>query len=181
MDSVILYVSRVSPFRGDRDPYLIRAAMIFTFFIFGYQNWYIFKAQQITPFISHSPLVFWLIPAFGIRDASFFLGATEWVFGTLIYLGFWSARLGVLGALGSVFTFCGTITIIPFLPDAWAESAGGFPAMNLPVAFLIKDALFLAVSIYLFKQDLRRAALRIESGTVDMALPTKSGIENASC
>jgi uncharacterized membrane protein YkgB len=50
------------------------------------------------------------------------------------------------------------VTIIPFLPDAWATEAGGFPAMYLPVAFLMKDILFLAASIYLLKQDLLRAA-----------------------
>jgi uncharacterized membrane protein YkgB len=96
-----------------------------------------------------------------VRGASFFLGATELLFGTLILLGFWDRRLGVLGALGSIFTFLGTVTIIPFLPNAWATEAGGFPAMYLPVAFLMKDFLFLAASFYLLKQDLTRAALRI--------------------
>lgn len=162
MTSLILYWSRVSPLRRGGDFRILRAAMVFTFFVFGYQKWFSYEAQQITPFISHSPLVFWLIPAFGNRGASFFLGTTEWLFGTLIFLGFWNSKLGILGALGAIVTFCGTVTIIPFLPDAWAAPAGGFPAMNLPVAFLMKDILFLAVSIYLFQQDTMRAALEIE-------------------
>src|SRR5271155_2538541 len=161
VNSLIHYVSKAAPFRGDTDYYLIRAAMVFTFYIFSYQKWFSFEAHQITPFISHSPLVFWLIPAFGVRGASFFLGATELLFGTLILLGFWDRRLGVLGALGSLVTFLGTGTIIPFFPNAWATEAGGFPAMYLPVAFLIKDFLFLAASFYLLKQDLTRAALGI--------------------
>ena len=158
LDTLILYVSRTRPFRGDLDYYLIRAAMVFTFFIFGYQKWFSFEANQIAPFISHSPLVFWLIPAFGVRGAAFFLGATEWLFGTLIFLGFWSRRLGALGALGSLVTFLGTVTIIPFFPNAWAAEVGGFPAMYLRVAFLMKHLLFLAASFYLLKQDLTRAA-----------------------
>jgi uncharacterized membrane protein YkgB len=157
VNSLILYLSKTPPFRGDLDYYLIRAAMVFTFFIFGYQKWFSFEASQIAPFISHSPLVFWLIPAFGVRGAAFFLGATEWLFGALIFLGFWSRRLGAVGALGSLVTFLGTVTIIPFFPNAWAAEAGGFPAMYLPVAFLMKDVLFLAASFYLLKQDLTGA------------------------
>ena len=161
MNSFILRFSKTAPFRGDLDYHLIRAVMVFTFYIFSYQKWFSFEAHQITPFISHSPLVFWLIPAFGVRGASFFLGSTELLFGTLILLGFWDRRLGVLGALGSVVTFLGTVTIIPLFPNAWAAEAGGFPAMYLPVAFLVKDFLFLAASFYLLKQDLTRAAREI--------------------
>ena len=160
-NSLVLYFSKSAPFRGELDYHLIRAAMVFTFFIFGYQKWFSFEAHQITPFISHSPLVFWLIPMFGVRGASFFLGTTEWLFGTLIFLGFWCPRLGVVGALGSIVTFLGTVSIIPFFPNAWAAEAGGFPAMYLPVAFLMKDFLFLAASFYLLKQDLTRAALEM--------------------
>ncbi len=161
LNSLILRLAKTDPFRGDLDRHLIRAAMVFTFYIFSYQKWFSFEAHQIEPFISHSPLVFWLIPAFGVRGAGFFLGSTEALFGTLILLGFWDRRLGALGALGSIVTFLGTVTIIPFFPNAWATEAGGFPAMYLPVAFLMKDFLFLAASFYLLKQDLTRAVLEI--------------------
>ena len=161
MDPFILYLSKTTLLRGALDYHSIRAAMVFTFFIFGYQKRFSFEAHQIAPFISHSPLVFWLIPAFGVRGASFFLGTTEWLFGTLIFLGFWYRKLGILGALGSIVTFLGTVTIIPLLPNAWAAEAGGFPAMYLPVAFLMKDVLFLSVSFYLLKQDLTHAALEM--------------------
>jgi len=48
---------------------------------------------------------------------------------------------------------------IPFMPNGWAESAGGFPAMVGPVAFLMKDVVLLAVSVYLLKQDVTRVSL----------------------
>ena len=85
-----------------------------------------------------------------------FLGASEWTFGTLLFLGFWNKRLGILGALGSCATFIGTVTIIPFIPDGWDASAGGFPAMTGNVPFLMKDVVLLAVSVYLFRQDVMR-------------------------
>jgi hypothetical protein len=49
--------------------------------------------------------------------------------------------------------------LAPFMPDGWDKSAGGFPAMVGNVAFLMKDLVLLAVSVYLLKQDLIRAAL----------------------
>lgn len=167
MNSIIASLSKSSPFRGEFDQRLMRAAMAFTFFIFSYQKWFSLEAKQITPSIAHSPLVFWLIPAFGVRGASFFLGTTESLFGILIFLGFWYPRFGILGAFGSGATFLGTVTIIPLLPNASATEASGFPAMYVPVAFLMKDILFLAASFYLFKQDLARAA-RDELSDIDV-------------
>jgi uncharacterized membrane protein YkgB len=49
-----------------------------------------------------------------------------------------------------------TVTIIPFIPNGWATSAGGFPAMTGNVPFLMKDVVLLAASLYLLKQDLVR-------------------------
>ena len=67
--------------------------------------------------------------------------------------------MGILGALGSSATFIATVTIIPFMPDGWDPSAGGFPAMTGDVPFLMKDVVLLAVSLYLLKQDVARIAL----------------------
>jgi uncharacterized membrane protein YkgB len=79
-------------------------------------------------------------------------------------LGFWDKRLGVLGAAGSCVTFVTTVTIIPFMPDGWAPSAGGFPAMAGNVAFLMKDVVLLAVSFFLLKQDIVRLASQQRPG-----------------
>src|SRR5580693_8126774 len=97
-----------------------------------------------------------MYPVFGIRGASWFLGVSEWLFGTLLFSGFWNKKLGILGALGSYVTFIMTVTIIPFVPNGWAASAGGFPAMVGNVPFLMKDVVLLAVSVYLLKEDVQR-------------------------
>jgi uncharacterized membrane protein YkgB len=52
-----------------------------------------------------------------------------------------------------------TSTIIPFIPDGWAASAGGFPAMTERVAFLMKDLVLLGVCVYLLRQDVIRVSL----------------------
>jgi uncharacterized membrane protein YkgB len=161
LNRLILYVSNTIPFRSRLDCHLIRAAMVVTFFAFSIQKWSQYTAEMLVPLISHSPIVFWLLPAFGVRGAGYFLGTIETIFGLLILFGYWSPRLGILGALGSIVTFIGTTGIIPFLPDAWAHEAGGFPIMTLPLGFLVKDVLFLAASFYLLKQDVTLAAREI--------------------
>lgn len=111
-----------------------------------------------------------MYPVFGIRGSSYFLGISEWLFGTLLLAGFWNKKLGLLGALGSVMTFLCTVTIIPFFPEGWVASAGGFPAMTPPVGFLMKDVVLLAVSFYLLKHDLSAIVMTqsrvLESATV---------------
>lgn len=154
MKNMIGRVSELGIFRSDLDYHLVRGAMVFIFLIFGYQKFRADEAQALVPLIEHGPLIFWLHPVFGVRGAGFFLGTSEWVFGALIFLGYWNKLLGVLGDLGAIFSFFATLTVIPFLPGAWAASAGGFPAMGEGLAFLMKDWVLLAASFYLLKQDL---------------------------
>jgi uncharacterized membrane protein YkgB len=112
----------------DLDYNVLRGAMVIIFFFFGYQKWWAYEAQRLIPYVSNGPLIFWLYPAFGVRGAGWFLVCCEWLFGTLLLLGFWNKKLGVLGTFGACMTFVGTVTI-PFMPDGWDASAGGFPAM----------------------------------------------------
>ena len=159
MDSLINILTKFGLLKEDLDYHLVRASMVIIFLFFGYQKWFEYEAQTLIPYISNGPLIFWMYPVFGIRGASWFLGVSEWLFGTLLFLGFWNKKLGILGALGSVASFIGTVTIIPFMPDGWAASAGGFPAMTGNVPFLMKDVVLLAVSVYLLKQDVVRVSL----------------------
>jgi uncharacterized membrane protein YkgB len=156
IDLLANILTKLGLLREDADYHLLRAAMVIIFFFFGYQKWWVYEAQRLVPYISNGPLIFWLYPAFGMRGATRFLGVSEWTFGTLLFLGFWNKKLSILGALGSCATFIGTVTIIPFMPDGWDASAGGFPAMTGNVPFLMKDVVLLAVSVYLLKQDVQR-------------------------
>jgi len=144
--------------RGDWDYHLIRAAMVITFFFFGYQKWFSYEAETLIPYISNGPLIFWLYPAFGIRGAAWILGGAEWFFGALMFLGFWNKSLGARGALGACIGSLATLTMLAHIPNAWDASAGGFPAMTIIGAFVMKDLVLLAASFYLLKQDVMRGA-----------------------
>jgi uncharacterized membrane protein YkgB len=176
MNLIIKILTKLGIRKHDLDYHFIRASMVIIFLFFGYQKWFDYEAQALIPYISHGPLIFWMYPVFGIKGATWFLGVAEWVFGALLFAGFWNKRLGILGALGSCFSFLSTITIIPFIPDGWASSAGGFPAMTETVAFLLKDLVLLAVSVYLLRQDV----IRVSALTEPVSVPFEQGEPSSS-
>jgi uncharacterized membrane protein YkgB len=126
MNALIHILAKSGLLTKDLDYHLIRASMVLIFLAFGYQKWFAYEVQVLIPYISNGPLIFWLYPVFGVRGASWFLGVSEWLFGALLFLGFWNKRLGILGAIGSIATFVGTVTIIPFMPNGW-DPVAGFP------------------------------------------------------
>ena len=158
MNTLIKVLAKSGLLKGDLDLHLVRASMVLIFVLFGYQKWFVYEAETLIPFISNGPLIFWLYSVFGIRGASWFLGASEWLFAALLFWGFWNKKAGVLGALGCLCAMIGTVTIIPFMPDGW-DAAAGFPAMKGNVAFLMKDVVLLAASFYLLKQDAVRVSV----------------------
>jgi uncharacterized membrane protein YkgB len=161
MNALLKLLDKLGLLKGDLDYHLVRASMVLIFLFFGYQKWFPYEAQALIPFISNGPLISWMYPAFGLRGASWFLGVSEWLIAALLFLGFWNKKAGMLGAIGGIVSFLSTTTIIPFMPDGWAASAGGFPAMTEKVAFLMKDLVLLAVSFYLLKQDAARASTSV--------------------
>ena len=156
MNFAIKMLTKIGILKEDLDYHFVRASMVIVFLFFGYQKWFQYEADALPPYFHNGPLIFWMYPVFGVRGATWFLGVAEWVFGALIFAGFWNKKLGILGALGGIFSFISTVTIIPFIPNGWAASAGGFPAMTETVAFLLKDLVLMAVSFYLLRQDLIR-------------------------
>ena len=159
IDWLVKLLAKTGLLKKDLDYNLLRASMVIIFLLFGYQKWFIYEAKVLIPYIGNDPFLSWMYPVFGIQGASWLLGVSEWIFGALLFLGFWNKRLGVLGALGSTITFATTVTIIPFMPNGW-DPAAGFPAMAGNVPFLLKDVVLLAVSIYLLKQDVMRVCLQ---------------------
>ena len=183
MDFIIRTLTRLGIRKDDLDYHFVRASMVVIFLFFGYQKWFQYEAQALIPYIGNGPLISWMYPVFGIRGATWFLGVAEWGFGALLFAGFWDKKLGILGALGSCFSFIATTTIIPFIPNGWAPSAGGFPAMTETVAFLLKDLVLLAVSFYLLRQDVIRASVVTEYLSKPVSAPvqpTKSSLEVTS-
>jgi hypothetical protein len=114
--------------------------MVLIFLAFGYQKWFAYEAQILIPYISNGPLIFWLYPVFGLRGASWFLGVSEWTFGSLAVLGFWNKRLGILGSHRfNAHNRDGRHHSIR--TEGW-DPAAGFSAMAGIVFFLMKMSFF---------------------------------------
>jgi uncharacterized membrane protein YkgB len=144
---------RMGLLQSDFDYGFMRGAMVVVYLVFSYGKFFPYATKLMVLYITHAPLIFWLNPLLGVNGESRFLGIYELITATLFTVGFWNKKVGMVAALASSFAFVGTITIIPFIPNGWEPSAGGFPAMTGEVPFLIKDFAFLAVSLYLLKQD----------------------------
>jgi uncharacterized membrane protein YkgB len=156
MNALAKLLDRTGLLGRNLDYHLLRAAMVVIFAWFGYDKWFESEITALAPLITHGPFIFWTIPVLGIHGTAILLGTAEWTFGSLLLLGFWNKKLGMVGALGSIATFISTLTILPFVPDGWDAGAGGFPAMAMNAAFLLKDLVLLVVSVYLLEQDAQR-------------------------
>lgn len=153
MNYIANLLNRSGLLKDDLDYHLLRAAMVIIFAWFGYDKWFEAEIKGLLPIITHGPFISWTIPVLGIHGTALFLGTAEWTFGALLLLGFWNKKAGMLGAIGSTATFVSTLTVLPFVPEGWNVEAGGFPAMAMNAAFLLKDLVLLAVSLYLLRQD----------------------------
>jgi uncharacterized membrane protein YkgB len=156
MNYIIGVLNRFGVLKGNLGYHVVRASMVIMFLFFGYQKWFPYEAKVLIPYISNGPFLSWMYSVFGVTGATYFLGAAEWLFGALLFVGFWNKTAGIIGAIGSCGSFISTVTILPFIPGAWAASAGGFPAMSGTGAFLMKDVVLFAASFYLLEQDLFR-------------------------
>jgi uncharacterized membrane protein YkgB len=159
MNYIITTLNKFGILNMDLGYPVVRASMVIMFLFFGYQKWFPYEATVLIPYISNGPFLSWMYPVFGVTGATYFLGAAEWIFGALLFVGFWNKTAGIIGAIGSCGSFISTVTILPWMPGAWAASAGGFPAMSGTGAFLVKDLVLLAASFYLLEQDLLRFPL----------------------
>jgi len=92
MNRLITRLAQVRLFQSDLDLHLIRASMVIIYFFFGYQKWFDYEAQGLIPFFTHGPLIFWMYPVLGIKGSTYFLGASEWLFGALLLAGFWNKK-----------------------------------------------------------------------------------------
>jgi len=138
----------------DIEYYLLRGSLVIVLFFFGYEKWFFYGADELEPFISNVPFLSWLYDLFDVRVVGRLVGAFDWSVALLLILGVWNRRLGLVGAILSAAAAVISLSLIPFLPNGWDSAAGGFPAMTGSTPFLLKNVVFLAVSVHSIKQDL---------------------------
>ncbi len=108
-------------------------------------------AEGIIPLVSNSPLIWWHFKVFGPYIGSDLIGLTEWLCATLIIVGYFRPRAGIVAGLIGVVIFFTTSTMIMTTPGAIISVPGihGMRYMSDLGLFLFKDVISLGASFYL--------------------------------
>lgn len=131
---------------------LLRWSLVVIFLRFGPLKFTAAEAQGNEGLISHSPILSWLIGAFGVQGASNVLGTIETFTGFLLIAGAFVSIASALSAAMSSFTYLLTLSLFLSTPDLNKFVPGGAP-IGL---FLIKDVVLLAASVCLLQASLVR-------------------------
>ena len=129
--------------------FLLRYSLVFFLLFSGALKWTAEEANGIQSFVEHSPLLFWLIRAFGMQGASEFIGVIELTIGTLIALRHWSPRLSAIGSLVAIPMFLTTLSFIVTTPNV-GEASG----------FLLKDLTLMGAAIWTAGEALQADSAR---------------------
>jgi reactive chlorine resistance protein C len=112
-------------------------------------GWYgVFKfteveAVAIEPLLAHSPMMAWLLWAFGMQGASNLIGTIEIATALAIAARPFSARIAFYGSLMAVLTFVGTLSFLATTPKMFTWP-GGF---LVPNGFIFKDLSLLGFAL----------------------------------
>jgi reactive chlorine resistance protein C len=117
--------------------FVLRYSLVFFLVFFGALKWTADEAKGIQSWMVHSPLLFWLVSAFGIQAASECIGVIELTIGGLIATRPWSPRLSAIGSIAAIPMFLTTLSFLVTTPNVGAESG-----------FLLKDLTLLGAAIW---------------------------------
>ena len=139
-----------------------RGALVVPLLLFGALKWGEAEAQAIQAWVSHSPLLSWLYPAFGFRGAARLIGSAEIAIAVLIALRRWSPLACLAGSAGAALAFLTTLSFLLTTPGVTIPSP--------EATFLLKDALLVGAAIASAQE-----AARGRSGNRRRILESKCG------
>lgn len=117
--------------------FILRYSLVFFLLFFGALKWTAGEAHGIEAMVSHSPLMSWLYPVFGVQGGSEAIGVVELVIGLLIVARRWAPRASAIGSLAAAGMFVVTLSFIVTTPNI-GESA----------TFLLKDLTLLGAALW---------------------------------
>jgi reactive chlorine resistance protein C len=135
----------------------VRYAMVVVVAWYGLLKFTEYEANAIAGFAMNSPFLAPFHEALGIRGFSNIIGIIEIIAAVLIAVHHFSPKAGALGGLFASGTFIVTLSFMFTTPGIFEASAGGFPILSVvPGAFLLKDLVLLAVSVWLLATSLQQ-------------------------
>jgi uncharacterized membrane protein YkgB len=115
-------------------------------------------AETILPLVTHSPLLSWQFKAFGPYIGSDMIGAAEWIAATLLIIGYFRPKAGIIGGMILVVMYFTTSTMLFTTPNDTVV-VNGFHYMNDLGLFLFKDIISFGVAFYLISFYGRKATM----------------------
>lgn len=164
---------------------MIRVAILVIFVWIGGLKFWNYEAEGIVPFVANSPFMSFFYDSkapeykqYKLPEGSFDPAKHEWhernntygfshglgilimSIGILTFLGFFSARVGLVGELLAVVMTLGTLSFLATTPEVWVPDLGsgefGFPLLSGAGRLVIKDTAILAGVVVLLSDTARR-------------------------
>lgn len=171
---------------------MLRVAILIIFVWIGGLKFWNYEAEGIVPFVANSPFMSFFYKErapeykdYKLREGEFDTAKHEWheknntygfshglgllimSIGILTFLGFFSARAGLVGEVLAVVMTLGTLSFLVTTPEVWVPDLGsgeyGFPLLSGAGRLVIKDTAILAVSVVLLSDTARRLLARREA------------------
>lgn len=164
---------------------MIRVAILVIFVWIGGLKFWNYEAEGIVPFVANSPFMSFFYNSkapeykqYKLPEGSFDPAKHEWhernntygfshglgilimSIGILTFLGFFSARVGLVGELLAIVMTLGTLSFLATTPEVWVPDLGsgefGFPLLSGAGRLVIKDTAILAGAVVLLSDTARR-------------------------
>ena len=164
---------------------MIRVSILVIFVWIGGLKFWNYEAEGIVSFVANSPFMSFFYNSkapeykqYKLPEGSFDPAKHEWhernntygfshglgilimSIGILTFLGFFSARVGLVGELLAVVMTLGTLSFLVTTPEVWVPDLGsgefGFPLLSGAGRLVIKDTAILAGAVVLLSDTARR-------------------------
>ncbi len=107
-----------------------------------------YEAKGIEPLVANSPFLAWAYHAFGLEGIARLLGIAEILFGVLILLRPFNARVSAYGSMAAALMFLITLSLLFTTPGVIAPGYS-FPVLSANVGqFVAKDLVLLGAAIW---------------------------------
>lgn len=164
---------------------LIRVAILVIFVWIGGLKFWNYEAEGIVPFVANSPFMsfFYTKSApeykdYKLKEGEFNEAKHKWhvenntygfsrglgilimAIGFLTFLGIFSSKVGLVGALLAIIMTLGTLSFLVTTPEVWVPNLGsgehGFPLLTGAGRLVIKDTAILAGAIVVLADSAKR-------------------------
>lgn len=168
---------------------MIRVAILVIFVWIGGLKFWNYEAEGIVPFVANSPFMSFFYNEkapeykdYKLKEGEFDAAKHTWhvenntygfarglgllitAIGLLTFLGFFSARAGMVGELLVIAMTLGTLSFLLTTPETWVPDLGsgeaGFPLLSGAGRLVIKDLAIIAGAVVLLSDSSRRLLAR---------------------